>query len=385
MDTALRRQLAIWLLLVAACVFGMVVVGGLTRLTESGLSIVEWKPVSGTLPPLSAESWQAEFDAYRTSPQYRQVNKGMSLEEFKGIFWLEYWHRVGGRLIGFVFLLPMLWFFFRHRLPGWVKWRLLGIFALGGLQGFVGWYMVKSGLVDVPQVSQYRLALHLGVAFLIMGACIWVAREILDSASPIPRSRESSSPEVQAAKKVPAFAGMTGKKLSIFAALLTALIFVQVLLGALVAGLDAGLTYNTFPLMDGRFVPKGLYALDPAWRNHFENVAMVQFQHRIGAYVLAAVVPLFAILAWRRVRKTGIKIALVLLCAFLLLQIGLGILTLIHVVPIMLASKHQAVAAILFALSVWVWFDFRYLAQQVAEDGEPADAGMNAKWQTART
>lgn len=381
MDTALRRQLAIWLLLVAACVFGMVVVGGLTRLTESGLSIVEWKPVSGTLPPMSAEGWKAEFDAYRTSPQYHQVNMGMSLEEFKGIFWLEYWHRVGGRLIGFIFLLPMLWFFIRHRLPGWVKWRVLGIFALGGLQGFIGWYMVKSGLIDVPQVSQYRLALHLGVAFLIMGSCIWVAREILGSSF----LRRQESITTVSGIWVPACAGMTVRKLTAFAAVMSVLIFVQVLLGALVAGLDAGLTYNTFPLMDGRFVPKGLYAFDPAWRNHFENVTMVQFQHRIGAYALAVLIPLFSILAWPFARKGGIKIALVLLCGFLLLQIGLGILTLVHVVPIVLASKHQAVAAILFALSVWVWFDFRSLAQQATEDGEPAGAGMDAKWQAAQT
>lgn len=353
MDASLRRQLAIWLLFTAVCVFGMVVIGGLTRLTESGLSIVEWKPFTGTFPPLTTEAWQAEFADYQTSPQYQQINKGMSLEEFKGIFWLEYWHRAGGRLIGFIFLLPMLYFFLRHRLPAWVKWRVLGIFALGGLQGFIGWYMVKSGLVDVPQVSPYRLALHLGVAFAIMGACVWVAREVL-------AQQQSSGSD----------------RISCFAGVVVFLTFLQVVLGALVAGLDAGLVFNTFPLMDGRFVPKDLYMLEPAWRNHFENITMVQFQHRIGAYVLTAAILGFVATAWRYAINTGIKTRLMLVLALLLLQIGLGISTLVQVVPIMLASKHQAVAAILFALMIWVWYDMRSLARQVKEDREPAAAGM---------
>lgn len=363
MDITLRKQLAVWLFIVAACVFGMVVVGGLTRLTESGLSIVEWKPFTGTLPPLSAEAWQAEFTDYQTSPQYRQINKGMSLEEFKGIFWLEYWHRVGGRLIGFVFLLPMLWFFARHHLPAWVKWRLLGLFALGGLQGFIGWFMVKSGLVDVPQVSPYRLALHLGVAFAIMGWCLWVAREVLDFRSGGRTTKE---------------AARSGAGLKTFAAVLCGLTFVQVLLGALVAGLDAGLVFNTFPLMDGRFVPKDLYMLEPAWRNHFENVTMVQFQHRIGAYVLALAVLLFVARAWKAAINPRIKALLVLVLAVLLLQVGLGIATLLWVVPIVLASKHQAVAALLFALTVWAWYDFRRLERQNAENGEPVASGSKA-------
>lgn len=360
MDATLRKRLAIWLFLVAACVFGMVVVGGLTRLTESGLSIVEWKPFTGTFPPMTAEAWDAEFRDYQTSPQYQQINKGMSLEEFKGIFWLEYWHRVGGRLIGFIFLLPMLYFFLRYSLPRWVKWRVVGLFALGGLQGFIGWYMVKSGLVDVPQVSPYRLALHLGVAFLIMGACIWVAREILHDGTP-------------AVTYAP-------QGVATFALVVACLTFGQVLLGALVAGLDAGLTFNTFPLMDGRFVPKDLYMLAPAWRNHFENITMVQFQHRIGAYVLTVAIIAFVAVAWKHARNTGMKPALMLMLVTLLLQIGLGIATLVQVVPIMLASKHQAVAAILFALTVWVWYDFR----RVAKDGASVAADVNGKWQAAK-
>lgn len=370
MDASLRRQLAIWLLFTAVCVFGMVVVGGLTRLTDSGLSIVEWKPVSGTLPPMTTEAWDKEFADYKTSPQYQKINKGMSLDEFKGIFWLEYWHRVGGRAIGFVFLLPMVYFFMRYQLPRWVKWRLVGLFALGGMQGVIGWYMVKSGLVDVPAVSQYRLSLHLGVAFLIMAACIWVAREIRDAGKAV-------------AAYVPPATRFNIDIVSRFAAVVALLVFVQVVLGALVAGLDAGLAYNTFPLMDGRFVPKGLYVLEGFWRNHFENITMVQFQHRIGAYVLTALIPLFALLAWPHANSTGIKAAVVLVMALLLLQIALGILTLVQGVPIVLASKHQAVAAILFALTVWVWYDFRRLAIQAKNDGASVAAGVDTKWQTA--
>ena len=366
MHASLRRQLAIWLFLTAGFVFIMIVVGGLTRLTESGLSIVEWKPVSGTLPPLSSEAWQEEFSAYQTSPQYQKINHGMTLEEFKGIFWLEYWHRVGGRLIGIIFLLPMLYFMLRHRLPPWVKWRVTGIFALGGLQGAIGWYMVKSGLVDMPHVSPYRLSLHLGVAFLIMAACIWVAREILDN-----RAETSCVASPKAA--------------SALAALVCGFTFIQVVLGALVAGLDAGLTFNTFPLMDGRFVPKDVYMLEPLWRNHFENIAMVQFQHRIGAYILTALIGFFVFIAWRSANNTRMKVQLVLMVALLLLQIVLGISTLLLVVPIVLASKHQAVAAILFALTVWVWYDFNRLTKQAKKDGKPVAAGMEAKWQTAAT
>jgi cytochrome c oxidase assembly protein subunit 15 len=388
MNTVLRKQLATWLLLVAACVFSMVVVGGLTRLTESGLSIVQWKPFTGTFPPMSAKAWQAEFADYQTSPQYEQINKGMSLEEFKGIFWLEYWHRVGGRLIGFIFLLPMLYFFIRHHLPTWVKWRVVGLFALGGLQGFIGWYMVKSGLVDVPQVSQYRLALHLGVAFAIMGCCIWVAREVMEEGQGIGyRVQGSGNTSLKDNCPLPVVGREAARHLSAIkniAAIICILTFVQVLLGALVAGMDAGLTFNTFPLMDGRFVPKDLYMLEPAWRNHFENITMVQFQHRIGAYALTAAIITFVAFAWRSAINSGMRWQLMLVLGVLLLQVGLGIATLVMVVPIMLASKHQAVAAILFALTVWVWYDFRRLAKnEPAKAEEPAGAGMKANLQAA--
>ena len=343
MDWALRKKLIIWLLLILATVFSMVVVGGLTRLTESGLSIVEWKPVTGTLPPLGEVAWQAEFKKYQQSPQYQKINKGMSLEEFRGIFWLEYLHRLLGRVIGLLFLLPMVYFWIQHDLPKWLKWRLAGLFFLGGLQGAIGWYMVKSGLVNVPMVSPYRLALHLGTAFLLMGGLIWTALQL---------------EEKQWNLSVPAL-------LPRFAAILTGLIFLQVLMGALVAGLDAGLTYNTFPFMDGHFIPNGLYVIETGWRNHFENVAMVQFQHRIGAYAVALATVVFSALAWVKLGNGSIKARLhrnlLLLSAAMGIQIALGILTLLHHVPVALASKHQAMAAIMFCMQIWIWYDLRSL------------------------
>lgn len=323
----------------------MIVLGGLTRLTESGLSIVHWKPFTGTLPPMTVEAWQAEFEEYRTSPQYEQVNFGMTLEEFKGIFWLEYLHRLAGRAIGFVFLLPFLWFAVRKQLTRPLTFRLLGLFALGGLQGVIGWYMVKSGLIDVPSVSPYRLALHLGTAFVLMGALIWVALDLL-------RTEE----KLAAATSLPRWV------LNAVCALVT-ILFVQILLGALVAGLDAGLVYNTFPLMDGHWVPNGLYIMEPAWKNHFENVTMVQFQHRIGAYITTLAILTFVAAVWKQTHKITIgsrlRRYLMLLSAALIVQMALGIMTLLGNVPIMLASKHQAAAAILFAIAIGMWHDIR--------------------------
>lgn len=355
MNPTTRKAIGFWLLFTALCVFGMVVLGGLTRLTESGLSIVHWKPFSGTLPPLSAEAWQVEFDAYKTSPQYEKVNFGMSLEEFKGIFWLEYLHRLAGRLIGFVFFLPLMWFALRRQLPGWLGWRLVCILALGGLQGVIGWYMVKSGLVDQPSVSPYRLALHLSVAFILIGVLLWTALDVLEK------------PKLVATTPPP------GWMLSASSAL-SGLILLQVIFGALVAGLDAGLTYNTFPLMDGKFIPTGLHVLEPLWKNHFENVTMVQFQHRIGAYVVSLSVIGFVLAAWPYAHKyaigSGLKRQLMLFSATLLVQMALGIMTLLGGVPVYLASKHQAVAAVLFAIAIWIWHDIRAFSQ--GKGGVPA-------------
>lgn len=328
-----RRKIAVWLLFSALCVFGMVVLGGLTRLTESGLSIVHWKPLTGTLPPLSQEAWQAEFEAYRTSPQYEKVNFGMSLQEFKNIFWLEYLHRLAGRLIGLVFLLPLLYFAVRRQLTAKLGWRLAGIFLLGGLQGVIGWYMVKSGLIDVPSVSPYRLALHLGTAFILFAMLLWTALDLLAKPS---------------AMRIPPHFNLS-------AGIVTGVLFLQVLLGALVAGLDAGLTYNTFPLMDGHFIPNGLYLLEPAWKNHFENVTMVQFQHRLGAYLVTAVTAVFVFFVYKYAIASGLKYRLMLFSGLVIGQVLLGIMTLLQNVPIVLASLHQAVAALLFATAIWIW------------------------------
>lgn len=343
MTASTRKAITLWLLFTALCVFGMVVLGGLTRLTESGLSIVHWKPFTGTFPPMDETAWMEEFDAYRTSPQYEKVNFGMTLEQFKGIFWLEYLHRLAGRIIGFVVLLPLLWFALRRQLPVWLGKRLVGILLLGGMQGVIGWYMVKSGLVDVPSVSAYRLALHLGMAFLLLGLLIWTALDVWHE--------RPGRHEGEVKWLLPAAQG------------LAIVLFIQVLLGALVAGLDAGLVYNTFPLMDGRFLPGDLYFISPAWKNHFENVTMVQFQHRIGAYIVTLYILTFVIAAGRQIHKIGnggrLKCYLMLLSAGLLVQMALGIMTLLGGVPIILASKHQAMAAVLFAIAIGMLYDIR--------------------------
>ena len=235
-----RRAVAAWLAACAALVAIMVLVGGVTRLTHSGLSIVEWQPLVGTLPPLSEGDWQVVFEKYKQTPEYRLVNFGMSLAEFKGIFWWEYAHRLLGRLIGLAFFVPLAWFWFRGRLDRRLAWKLLGVFALGGLQGAMGWYMVKSGLVDDPRVSQFRLTAHLGLAFLIFGAMLWIALDLF-------HPRRNASPNAP----------------SWLAGWVAALVFLQVLLGGLVAGIRAGKAYNTFPLMNGHVVPPETFMIDP--------------------------------------------------------------------------------------------------------------------------
>jgi len=311
----------------------MVVVGGVTRLTHSGLSIVEWQPLVGTLPPLDDAQWQETFDKYKLTPEYREVNKGMSLAEFKGIFWWEYYHRLLGRLIGVAFLLPYLWFLARRRIPAGYAGRLAGIFVLGGLQGAMGWYMVKSGLVDDPRVSQFRLTAHLGLAFLIFAAMLWTALSLLRApAAP-------SSPTVQA----------LGRR----ALWLSLLVFVMVLTGGFVAGIRAGFAYNTWPLMNGRLVPPELFMLEPWWKNFFWNMATVQFQHRLVAYALAVAIPW---LWWRIVTAPEAPVsarrgAHALLVA-IGVQVALGIATLLLVVPLPLAAAHQAGAVVVLAAAL---------------------------------
>lgn len=325
------RPVRLWLYFVAALVVLMVVVGGATRLTESGLSITEWKPVTGTLPPLSDAAWQAEFDKYRQIPQYQQINRGMSLAEFKYIFWWEWGHRLLGRVIGFAFLLPFLFFLWRGMLDRPLRWKLAGLFVLGGLQGAVGWWMVASGLVNRVDVSQYRLATHLTLACIILAAIVAVATQLKP-----PRERRASPDWLRG-----------------YARILLAVVLLQIFLGGLVAGLDAGLTYTTWPLMDGHLVPPldNLFVQQPAWRNLFENVLTVQFNHRLVAYVLLAL----ALGHWLSARRIGgavrqrATLILLLVCA----QAALGILTLIHQVPIDIALTHQFGATlVLIAVTV---------------------------------
>ncbi len=324
------RAVAAWLFVCCALVFAMVVVGGVTRLTHSGLSITEWQPIVGTLPPLNDGDWSEAFLKYQATPEYQQVNRGMSLDAFKGIFWWEYAHRLLGRAIGAAFLLPLLWFAVRRRLPPGLGPRLFAIFALGGLQGAIGWYMVQSGLVDDPRVSQLRLTLHLGLAFVIFGAMFWTALSLL---------RAPSAPDSARTASLRRFAGA-----------IAAMVFVMALAGGLVAGIRAGFAYNSFPLMNGALIPREIMALDPWYANFFNNMATVQFDHRAIAWLLALVVPVFW---WRTVRSekvpTAARRGAHVLLLFLAIQVALGIATLLLVVPLPLAAAHQAGALALFA------------------------------------
>jgi cytochrome c oxidase assembly protein subunit 15 len=327
------RPVAAWLFACCALVFCMVVVGGVTRLTHSGLSITEWQPIVGTLPPLTEGDWQVAFDKYRLTPEFRQVNHAMSLAEFKGIFWWEYFHRLLGRLIGVAFLVPLVWFVARRRVPAGYAWKLAGIFVLGGLQGAMGWYMVQSGLVDDPRVSQFRLTAHLGLAFVIFAAMFWVGLSLVfPERAPLDRR---------------------GRATRRWALGTAALVLFMVLTGGFVAGIRAGFAYNTFPLMNGHWVPPELFLIDPWWKNFFWNMATVQFDHRLTAYALAIAVPLL----WWKVRadpalparaRAGAGVLLALLAA----QIALGIATLLLVVPLPLAAAHQAGALLVFAAAL---------------------------------
>lgn len=333
-----RRVIALWLLACCAMVFLTLIIGGVTRLTHSGLSIVEWQPLFGAVPPLSDTDWQALFAKYQQTPEFLLRNHDMTLDGFKTIFWWEWTHRLAGRLIGVVFLLPYLWFLIRGRLRGPLAWKVAGFFVLGGLQGAMGWYMVKSGLVDDPRVSQYRLAAHLGLAFLIFGLMAWTALGVLQ-----PRGRFVGAG--------PTASDSQHRRTRRFGAVLIALVFLMVLSGALVAGIHAGLAYSTFPLMNGHVLPPEAFLLEPLWLNFFSNMALVQFDHRLLAFVLFLLVPLFA---WRIARDfpaaRGLALALVV---WLGVQISLGIGTLMMRVPVPLAAAHQAGAMILFALLIW--------------------------------
>jgi cytochrome c oxidase assembly protein subunit 15 len=325
-----RHAIRVWLLAVAALIFAMVLVGGATRLTESGLSITEWQPVTGTLPPLGEAAWQAEFDKYKTIPQYQKMNHGMTLAEFKTIFWWEWTHRLLGRLIGAAFLLPFLFFLWRGWVEPGLRSRLWAIFGLGAVQGAVGWWMVASGLAGRTEVSQYRLAFHLTLACLIYVAIMWTADRL------VARPAAAATP-----------------RLRVTANILVVLVLAQIYLGALTAGLRAGLTYNTWPLIDGAFVPSSahLFFDQPLWRNFFENTLTVQFDHRMLAYTVLLVALLHAADALRLKAREPVKTGALVLAGAVVLQAVLGILTLLYQVPIGLGLAHQGLALVVLTIA----------------------------------
>jgi heme a synthase len=328
-----RTVIARWLIACCVLVFAMVVLGGATRLTRSGLSIVEWQPLVGAIPPLTQEDWRELFEKYQQTPEYRKVNPGMTVEGFKEIFWLEYFHRLLGRLIGVAFFVPFLWFLARRMIDRVLAWQLAGIFLLGALQGVLGWYMVKSGLVDDPRVSPFRLTAHLVLAFLIYAFMLWIALGLVPRLSAA--GRDSRLAQVRRLGWV-----------------LTALIAFMVVSGGFVAGTRAGLAYNTFPLMNGHFVPPELFMLDPWYDNFFHNPATVQFNHRLIAWVIAFYVPWL----WFRARSVDLPQRLRLTFDGLLiavaLQIALGIGTLLLAVPPALGALHQGGALAVFTLAL---------------------------------
>lgn len=334
--TTQNRTVATWLLICCGLVFAMVVLGGLTRLTGSGLSMVDWRPFLGWLPPFSDAEWQRVFDLYQSSPEFQKVNSEMDVEAFKSIFWLEFLHRLLGRIIGIVFLLPYVVFLANGyiRLGEWPKYLLM--FFLGGMQGVLGWYMVKSGLIDLPHVSQYRLTAHLVAAFSIYAYMLWIALSLLFPASGTARH------------------SWYGKSLA-----LTLLTSCTIISGGFVAGLKAGKIYNTFPMMGDYWVPPGTMALAPFWRNFFDNMTTVQLDHRILAVTTFAATVVF----WSKSRKEDLparsRPAINALLHTVLLQVALGISTLVLAVPLILGALHQAVAMLLFTISIYVLHSLR--------------------------
>ncbi|NKB54777.1 MAG: heme A synthase [Alphaproteobacteria bacterium] len=332
---ALQREgapfsVAVWLFVCAGMVMAMMMIGAITRLTESGLSMVEWRPLIGAWPPTSEAEWQRVFDLYRQTSEYQLANAGMALAEFKTIFWWEFIHRLWGRLIGVVFAMPFVAFLILKKIPRSMTPHLVALFVLGGLQGLIGWWMVKSGFVDRIDVSQYRLTVHLGIAFGILGYLLWLALDIV------------------APRGSPASDGLRRRGW-----LTLGVLSATVLAGGLVAGSHAGLTYNTWPLMDGAIVPEGIFDLSPWWLNGFENIATIQFDHRMLAYIsLGSILWLWLGVRWAHTSPLA-RLAAGALAAMALVQVILGVATLLMVVPLPLAVLHQAGAATLFALAVW--------------------------------
>ncbi|MBU2958329.1 COX15/CtaA family protein [Paracoccus sp. 1_MG-2023] len=338
-----RRAIRAWLAVLFVMVLAMIVVGGATRLTDSGLSITEWKPVTGALPPMNAADWDAEFALYQQIPQYQELNRGMTLSEFKQIYWWEWGHRLLGRAVGLVWALGLLFFAATRRVPtGWMP-RLLSIGVLGGLQGAIGWWMVSSGLVEgMTSVASYRLATHLGIAFLILGLITWYVLQLSRSEADLMRARRAGEAKL--------FGMSTG---------LLHLTALQILLGALVAGIDAGRTYTGWPTMGGEWIPDAIWDATLGWRNFFENPALVQFIHRMTGYLVA----IFAVVVWLRARRSPHPVtrgAFTVMIAAMAVQIGLGIMNVVHASPLGLALAHQFGAVVLFAMILRARHHARY-------------------------
>jgi heme a synthase len=328
-----NRAVRVWLYSVLLVLFTLVVVGGATRLTDSGLSITEWKPIHGMIPPLNMAEWMEEFDKYRLIPEYQEINKGMTLEAFKVIYWWEWAHRFLARFVGLVFAVPFAVFWLMGRLEQPLKPRLLVLLALGGLQGFIGWWMVSSGLTERTDVSQYRLATHLTLASIIFAGTMWVARGLA------PHEGRKSSAGTQNG-----------------AMIMTLLVLSQIYIGGLVAGLNAGYSFNTWPLMDGRFIPDQLLLLEPLWRNIFENPKTVQFIHRMSAY--AIFIGAF-VHVWRTIQRDGAGATharrAVVLAALITCQALIGIITLVMQVPLAWGLMHQAMGLVVLGFAVAHW------------------------------
>ncbi|MEM5494161.1 COX15/CtaA family protein [Hoeflea sp. AS16] len=331
-----RTAQRIWLFIVLVAIFALVLVGGATRLTDSGLSITEWKPIHGVIPPMSEADWQEELELYRQIPEYQLINKGMSLDEFKTIYWWEWAHRLLARGVGVLFGVPFLFFLATGRVEKRLRWPLFGLLVLGGLQGAVGWWMVASGLVDRVDVSQYRLATHLTLACLIFAAIVWVMRGL---------ARHSADP-------VPSIGLQRG------AGALAGLVLVQIYLGGLVAGLDAGLASSTWPLMNGALVPEGLLEITPAWRNFFENELTVQFVHRLGGYLLFALALWHMVASIRRGRGSTHCRRAVVLFGMITIQALIGIVVILTQVPVGWALLHQGWAVLVLGFAVAHWRGF---------------------------
>ena len=346
-----RGAIRAWLIALFALVTLMIAVGGLTRLTDSGLSITEWAPVTGTIPPLSAEDWDAAFTAYKAIPEYQLQNAGMSLEEFKTIYWWEWGHRFLGRVVGLVWALGFAVFYATRKIPpGWTG-RLLLLGALGGLQGAIGWWMVSSGLTgERVDVASYRLATHLGLAFAILGLIAWYVMRLSRSSADLLQARR-----------------IRDARLSTWGTILAVMAFVQILLGALVAGIDAGRTWAEWPLMGGSLLPPDPFMLDPLWSNFFENPGLVQWIHRMGGYILLGL-GIAAFLAARRSGNTSLRGAFTVVLGAIVLQAVIGIMTVLYVAPWHLALLHQLTAVALWTLILRAGFLARMPRPQSVRD-----------------